>query len=368
MASLDTSGGPITVSIDIGDYLRRARERVVDPDYVEEYLPLEPPLPVESSAWDSLSSLTISDTESDLDPSFVESEALLPPRRSCDPSTNDSAGRKARRSKASRGKGTGRRKCGTVDPRKIRPLPSIPPSARARVLLHPTSDIGLSPPTPDQPLTTSYIPAPSSSSLSTGSLATAPLVTNGSAATIILQDELPPAPFSTKRKKRQKRNAEQKKRHNLNHKANRRERRKAERKLNGGLKSISLKRKREEEAIVLPEFDVHTLPATRGAWLGRRQWFERTRRTLADIREAGLRIIEWEGHHTHPIIDKLRRMFILLSAPPRDESWPDLCKRMEVLIEEAEKEILFKQDHLDHLRGPFPAMTIGISHGGGRMV
>lgn len=374
----NSTGDPITVCIDIVDFLRNARERVVDPDYREEYLPLEPRLPAVSSDAESLSSLTSLDPESEMEPVHAESDAAYPAQLPPDPPTGEainSGSRKARRRKASRRKGSGPRKCGTVDPRKIRPLPSIPPTERACIQLHNTSDIGVFPEPVDNDPSFAHTPVSSSDSVRPSSsirtdsytVATAPSEIHPSIPAAV-HDEVPSDISGGKRKNRRKRTDEQKKRHHAKHKANRRERRKAEDKLRGGLKSISLKRKREEEPILLPEFDVHTLPAARGAWLGRRQWFERTRRTLANIREAGLRIIEWEGHQTHPIIDKLRRCFILLSAPPRDETWPALCKRMQELIEEAEGDILFKEDHLNHLRGPFPAMTIGVSHGGGREV
>jgi hypothetical protein len=72
---------------------------------------------------------------------------------------------------------------------------------------------------------------------------------------------------------------------------------------------------------------------------------------------------------THPIVDSEGRVIGLLAGRPQcAEDWDALCKEAADAIEEARSRCVFADKQVDHRRGAFPAVPVGISHGNGTQV
>ena len=64
--------------------------------------------------------------------------------------------------------------------------------------------------------------------------------------------------------------------------------------------------------------------------------------------------------------DKQRIIAICLGAPKHDETWEDVHRRAAEILESARDWLYFEEKDKKHRRGKFPALAVGISHGGGQ--
>jgi hypothetical protein len=72
---------------------------------------------------------------------------------------------------------------------------------------------------------------------------------------------------------------------------------------------------------------------------------------------------------THPIVDSEDRIIGLLASRPQSAAdWEVLCKEAADAIEDARARCVFTVKQVDHRRGAFPAVPVGISHGNGTQV
>jgi hypothetical protein len=67
-------------------------------------------------------------------------------------------------------------------------------------------------------------------------------------------------------------------------------------------------------------------------------------------------------------LDKLDRIIAVLAGRPRHDSWNGVNEKISKIIEEVRPKCKFPKKAKAHHRGNFPAMAIGISHGGGQLV
>lgn len=213
--------------------------------------------------------------------------------------------------------------------RRIRPLPAFPPTRQPRI--HAVS--------PTLPATTGHTATPPQADES-----------------------------SQNRKQRKRKSPEKVRQRNLQKRVKREGKREEERDRNGGLKGVTLKRMQEAQPLVVRGFDAARLPAAQGAWVGMRQRFKPTVRTLEALKAANIEILEWRDEATHPVLDEHGRAFILMSAPPRCDDWPRLQERIAQKISKARKRAKFTEKQTRHARGPFPVMAGGYGHGGGTTV
>ncbi|KDR66326.1 hypothetical protein GALMADRAFT_259368 [Galerina marginata CBS 339.88] len=76
---------------------------------------------------------------------------------------------------------------------------------------------------------------------------------------------------------------------------------------------------------------------------------------------------EWDGRNPMPIVDREDLVIGVCAGLPRgDETWDSLQLRASDLLEEARPRLCFNKKDLKHRRGSFPALAVGISHGGGQ--
>ncbi|KAH9855407.1 hypothetical protein C2E23DRAFT_724304 [Lenzites betulinus] len=67
-----------------------------------------------------------------------------------------------------------------------------------------------------------------------------------------------------------------------------------------------------------------------------------------------------------PILDKTSRVFAVLAGRPRDPNWDDVNRELQAAFDTTREAYALEPKQMDHRRGAFPAVTAGISYGGGQ--
>lgn len=93
---------------------------------------------------------------------------------------------------------------------------------------------------------------------------------------------------------------------------------------------------------------------------------ERVTLKLTELLDDGCTIVHWDGSCTKPLIDSTtKKTFALLVAPPDDDEYRKACTDAHDLLHSWREKGVFTADELDHKRGAFPAVNIGVSYGQG---
>jgi len=69
-----------------------------------------------------------------------------------------------------------------------------------------------------------------------------------------------------------------------------------------------------------------------------------------------------------PILDADGLIVGILGAIPEDDGWGEVLSSAEAVIEEARGRLQIPNKYKNHRRGTFPALSVGLSHGGGQGV
>lgn len=69
-----------------------------------------------------------------------------------------------------------------------------------------------------------------------------------------------------------------------------------------------------------------------------------------------------------PLLDSLGNIFGVCSGQPKDTSWASVCEGAAAAIKKARGKCDFPDGSINHRRGRFPAMAVGVSFGGGQQV
>ncbi|KDR65304.1 hypothetical protein GALMADRAFT_23815, partial [Galerina marginata CBS 339.88] len=76
---------------------------------------------------------------------------------------------------------------------------------------------------------------------------------------------------------------------------------------------------------------------------------------------------EWDGRSPMPLLDRNNLVIGICAGQPRgDKSWDSVQHGASDLLEGARSRLRFNKKDLKHCRGGFPALAVGISHGGGQ--
>ncbi|PPQ76637.1 hypothetical protein CVT26_012763 [Gymnopilus dilepis] len=118
-------------------------------------------------------------------------------------------------------------------------------------------------------------------------------------------------------------------------------------------------------------FEGETFPISKKGWISRRSKGSRSSVSLADVvgpnSKYNLELRKWNGRTTMVIVDRKRRIIaVCLGKPENDETWEDTHRRAAEVLESARDRLYFQDKDLNHRRGGFPALAVGISHGGGQ--
>lgn len=70
----------------------------------------------------------------------------------------------------------------------------------------------------------------------------------------------------------------------------------------------------------------------------------------------------------HAIIDAGERVVSALAGQPNDPQWANVSDSAADDVREAGDACVFSDEQLEHRRGEFPALAVGVSFGGGQKV
>ncbi|KAK7434984.1 hypothetical protein VKT23_019889 [Stygiomarasmius scandens] len=83
--------------------------------------------------------------------------------------------------------------------------------------------------------------------------------------------------------------------------------------------------------------------------------------------EFGFQEVQWDGRTTTPIVDKNGVVFALLAGQPdNDPTWDTCISAAAKTLSKERSKCRFMEKQISHRRGEYPALTTGISYGGGQ--
>ncbi|THG93679.1 hypothetical protein EW026_g7625 [Hermanssonia centrifuga] len=124
--------------------------------------------------------------------------------------------------------------------------------------------------------------------------------------------------------------------------------------------------------------------AAEGAWIGLNNYKQKRGqpRTLEEYKEAGFRILKWDGLETITLTDKQGMVFGVLCGRPADspgKTWAESCEGVTTALRQAEADLDFdgspiipeissekKGKNAKNRRGKFKTASMGVSYGGGQ--
>ncbi|PIL31790.1 hypothetical protein GSI_06494 [Ganoderma sinense ZZ0214-1] len=100
---------------------------------------------------------------------------------------------------------------------------------------------------------------------------------------------------------------------------------------------------------------------------------DREPKPLGQLLEDGFDIIQWTGFDARPIVDRDDTLFAALGGRPYDKDpssgevpWTKVQRRMCKIFEYLRENLRVNRSQVEHRRGSFPAVAVGISFGGGQ--
>ncbi|KAL7279948.1 hypothetical protein ACG7TL_006359 [Trametes sanguinea] len=112
-----------------------------------------------------------------------------------------------------------------------------------------------------------------------------------------------------------------------------------------------------------------SVPVAKTAFVGKRKEqtaADREEVTKDELLRAGYEYVPWDGRQCRPILDKSDRVFAVLAGRPRDASWDSINGELQKLFDITRDAYQLSSQQVSHRRGPFSAITCGISYGGGQ--
>ncbi|PPQ97424.1 hypothetical protein CVT26_006788, partial [Gymnopilus dilepis] len=118
-------------------------------------------------------------------------------------------------------------------------------------------------------------------------------------------------------------------------------------------------------------FEAEKMPISKAGFIALRSPDSATTYRLEDFigpdAKFNMKLVTWNGEESMVTTDKVKRITsVCVSKPAGDESWEELQQRAAQAIESARSRLHFSKKDQDHRRGGFPALAVGISHGGGQ--
>jgi hypothetical protein len=132
--------------------------------------------------------------------------------------------------------------------------------------------------------------------------------------------------------------------------------------------------KRAAEALKAPllvGLFTSSLPVTKPSWTAIRQPPDRSVHRLKDVSLLPLKLVNWDGKASKPLVDSDGRVFTLLGAMPKDhggQSWDRVIDGGTTAMRRCKSQCKFTPSQLSHRRGEFAVLEHGITFGGGQPV
>ncbi|TDL13952.1 hypothetical protein BD410DRAFT_817250 [Rickenella mellea] len=93
---------------------------------------------------------------------------------------------------------------------------------------------------------------------------------------------------------------------------------------------------------------------------------DRSSYTLDDVLGMGLTLVPWDGRTPKPLVDSENRVLGVLAGQPKDEGWAGVATDAFDAIQDERGRMSFSDKQVNHRRGDFPAVGVGVSYGGGQ--
>ncbi|THU85929.1 hypothetical protein K435DRAFT_843047 [Dendrothele bispora CBS 962.96] len=133
------------------------------------------------------------------------------------------------------------------------------------------------------------------------------------------------------------------------------------------LESVDQKRVNSSHPLMTSGYNVESTRVGCNSWTGPRVEGEETPISLEDlIQKKNMTLCSWDGKSCRPITDSQERVIAVLAGRPETENWDGLMSDAAMAIARTRDQLRFSDKQLNNGRGESPAVTLGVSHGGGR--
>ena len=179
----------------------------------------------------------------------------------------------------------------------------------------------------------------------------------------LLDEEKSGLPNSNGRKRKRHDNEKEQRRRKHKKRDNRQARRAAESRPRG-LKDIWVKHLRTAQPILLPDFDITSLPVAPNGFRGCQRPTQRSIFSAAQLQALNFETFPYAGDVTYVFLDKNRRFVMLLCKRDRSEEGVQRQHRMTLAIERVRDTATLVAER----RGSFGVLRDGHIHSGGTWV
>ncbi|KAK7433481.1 hypothetical protein VKT23_020767 [Stygiomarasmius scandens] len=128
-------------------------------------------------------------------------------------------------------------------------------------------------------------------------------------------------------------------------------------------KGVTRRRIAESEVLdVSDDFATEGLSVDQSGYAGLRKKLEKTQANL----QSEMEVVEWDGRTCRPILDPKGRVISVLGGMPRTSDWMDKIQSAEQALIFTGNNIVFTTKQRENRRTDSPAVSTGISQGGGQ--
>lgn len=129
----------------------------------------------------------------------------------------------------------------------------------------------------------------------------------------------------------------------------------------------SLSKKWRLSTIIRTEVSLSTLRIAHGAYVGKRlDPSHGTPYTVEDLKARGFRLVQWDGVTPTALVEKGRRLAVMLAGRPKDKDWDAVVEAATKMLLNAEGQFKRRKQEAKHRRGTYAFLGTGVSFGGGQ--
>ncbi|THU75525.1 hypothetical protein K435DRAFT_880660 [Dendrothele bispora CBS 962.96] len=133
------------------------------------------------------------------------------------------------------------------------------------------------------------------------------------------------------------------------------------------LKKVVLKRVASSQPLPATQFNLDTARVGINGWTGPRVKGAEGPVPLEEaVEDEKMTLYNWDGESCCPILDNQDRVVAVLAGRPQGSNWKGLMSEAANKIARTRDRIHFTDKQLNNGRGKFPAISVGVSYGGGR--
>lgn len=186
---------------------------------------------------------------------------------------------------------------------------------------------------------------------------------------LVLQQKTPSAPqlappSKTRTRKRKRHDSEKEQQRRKQKKKEIRRVKRAAESRPRGLRDIWLKHLMNAQPIILPDFDITSLPVGPSGFRGCQRPTDRRTFSVEELKQRNFQTFPYNGDTTYVFLDRNRRLVMLLRKRDGSEEGYGRQERMTASLDSARREAIFETER----RGSFGVLRDGHIHSGGTWV